>query len=167
MESSVSWRSTSTSLPSTSFFSLRTLAAFSVQPGYSRNCFARYALQYFPISAMGDPPHFLIDSISVSTLEAASTCPRSIRQSSARRKPRAYHCTSAPGSPGVTPLVKWRPLAQVAGGGLVRVVAWYDNEWGYAHRLADLLGRLARENRGRTEGEMMANLLTLDDLDLA
>ncbi|HYX24196.1 MAG TPA: hypothetical protein VFC23_08605 [Thermoanaerobaculia bacterium] len=45
----------------------------------------------------------------------------------------------------MTPLVKWRPLVQVAGGGLVRVVAWYDNEWGYAHRLADLLGRLARE----------------------
>ncbi|HSS78488.1 MAG TPA: type I glyceraldehyde-3-phosphate dehydrogenase [Thermoanaerobaculia bacterium] len=34
------------------------------------------------------------------------------------------------------------PLIQVAGGGLTRVVAWYDNEWGYAHRLADLLGRL-------------------------
>jgi glyceraldehyde 3-phosphate dehydrogenase len=35
------------------------------------------------------------------------------------------------------------PLIQVADGGLARVVAWYDNEWGYAHRLADLLGRLA------------------------
>jgi glyceraldehyde 3-phosphate dehydrogenase len=35
------------------------------------------------------------------------------------------------------------PLVMVAGGGLARVVAWYDNEWGYAHRLADLLGRLA------------------------
>lgn len=35
------------------------------------------------------------------------------------------------------------PLVQVAGGGLARIVAWYDNEWGYAHRLADLLGRLA------------------------
>jgi glyceraldehyde 3-phosphate dehydrogenase len=34
------------------------------------------------------------------------------------------------------------PLIQVAGGGLARVVAWYDNEWGYAHRLADLLERL-------------------------
>lgn len=37
------------------------------------------------------------------------------------------------------------PLVQVTGGRLVRVVAWYDNEWGYAHRLADLLVRLARE----------------------
>jgi len=34
------------------------------------------------------------------------------------------------------------PLVQVAAGGLARVVAWYDNEWGYAHRLADLLSRL-------------------------
>jgi glyceraldehyde 3-phosphate dehydrogenase len=36
------------------------------------------------------------------------------------------------------------PLIQTAGGGLTRVVAWYDNEWGYAHRLADLLELLAR-----------------------
>ena len=35
------------------------------------------------------------------------------------------------------------PLVQVAGGGLARVIAWYDNEWGYSHRLADLLERLA------------------------
>ncbi len=35
------------------------------------------------------------------------------------------------------------PLVQVAGGGLARIVAWYDNEWGYAHRLADLLERLS------------------------
>jgi glyceraldehyde 3-phosphate dehydrogenase len=36
------------------------------------------------------------------------------------------------------------PLLQVTGGRLARVVAWYDNEWGYAHRLADLLGLIAR-----------------------
>jgi glyceraldehyde 3-phosphate dehydrogenase len=30
---------------------------------------------------------------------------------------------------------------------LVRVVAWYDNEWGYANRLADLLVRLAGVSR--------------------
>jgi glyceraldehyde 3-phosphate dehydrogenase len=35
------------------------------------------------------------------------------------------------------------PLVQSVDGRLVRVVAWYDNEWGYAHRLADLLVRLA------------------------
>ncbi|MBP1643507.1 MAG: hypothetical protein H6Q03_2176, partial [Acidobacteria bacterium] len=25
-----------------------------------------------------------------------------------------------------------------------RVVSWYDNEWGYTHRLAELLAHLAR-----------------------
>jgi len=25
---------------------------------------------------------------------------------------------------------------------LVRVIAWYDNEWGYTHRLADLVAYL-------------------------
>ena len=34
------------------------------------------------------------------------------------------------------------PLVQVAGGRLARVVAWYDNEWGYATRLAELVARL-------------------------
>ena len=33
-------------------------------------------------------------------------------------------------------------LTQQVGGHLVRVMAWYDNEWGYAHRLADLLAFL-------------------------
>lgn len=36
------------------------------------------------------------------------------------------------------------PLVRVVSGGLVRVAAWYDNEWGYAHRLADLLELIAR-----------------------
>jgi glyceraldehyde 3-phosphate dehydrogenase len=35
------------------------------------------------------------------------------------------------------------PLIQVVDGRMARVVAWYDNEWGYANRLADLLERLA------------------------
>jgi glyceraldehyde 3-phosphate dehydrogenase len=34
------------------------------------------------------------------------------------------------------------PLLQRAGDRLFRVVAWYDNEWGYANRLADLLAYL-------------------------
>jgi len=34
-------------------------------------------------------------------------------------------------------------LQQVDEGRLLRVVAWYDNEWGYASRLADLIGRVA------------------------
>jgi glyceraldehyde 3-phosphate dehydrogenase len=36
------------------------------------------------------------------------------------------------------------PLVQVVDGRLARVVAWYDNEWGYANRLADLLVRLSK-----------------------
>ena len=36
------------------------------------------------------------------------------------------------------------PLLQQAGDRLVRVVSWYDNEWGYAHRLLELLAHLAR-----------------------
>jgi glyceraldehyde 3-phosphate dehydrogenase len=31
------------------------------------------------------------------------------------------------------------PLLEVPGTHLARVVAWYDNEWGYAHRVADVL----------------------------
>jgi glyceraldehyde 3-phosphate dehydrogenase len=31
----------------------------------------------------------------------------------------------------------------VIGGNLVKVVAWYDNEWGYACRVADLVKYLA------------------------
>jgi glyceraldehyde 3-phosphate dehydrogenase len=39
------------------------------------------------------------------------------------------------------------PLVQVVGGGLARVAAWYDNEWGYAHRLAELLELMGSRNR--------------------
>jgi len=35
------------------------------------------------------------------------------------------------------------PLIQTSGS-LARVVAWYDNEWGYSNRLAELLARLSR-----------------------
>jgi glyceraldehyde 3-phosphate dehydrogenase len=35
------------------------------------------------------------------------------------------------------------PLLQHVGGRLWRVIAWYDNEWGYAHRLAELAAHLA------------------------
>jgi glyceraldehyde 3-phosphate dehydrogenase len=37
------------------------------------------------------------------------------------------------------------PLVQTVDG-LARVVGWYDNEWGYANRLAELLARLARRS---------------------
>ena len=33
-------------------------------------------------------------------------------------------------------------LTMVLDGGLVKVVAWYDNEWGYSNRVVDLVGRL-------------------------
>lgn len=36
------------------------------------------------------------------------------------------------------------PLTQVIDGSLAKVVAWYDNEWGYSSRVADLIVRLAR-----------------------
>jgi glyceraldehyde 3-phosphate dehydrogenase (phosphorylating) len=35
-------------------------------------------------------------------------------------------------------------LTRTAGEGLVKVVAWYDNEWGYSCRVVDLIERLAR-----------------------
>ena len=34
------------------------------------------------------------------------------------------------------------PLTQVLGERMVKVVAWYDNEWGYAMRVAELIGKL-------------------------
>ncbi len=43
------------------------------------------------------------------------------------------------------------PLLEAVGERLVRVVAWYDNEWGYANRLADLLELHRRERRVKSE----------------
>ena len=34
------------------------------------------------------------------------------------------------------------PLTSVVGGTQIKVVAWYDNEWGYANRLVDLAVRI-------------------------
>lgn len=36
------------------------------------------------------------------------------------------------------------PLTQVMDGQLVKVVSWYDNEWGYSARVEELIGRLAK-----------------------
>src|SRR5215469_10803036 len=36
-------------------------------------------------------------------------------------------------------------MTKVMGGNLVKVVAWYDNEWGYSTRVVDLIGFLAKK----------------------
>lgn len=35
-------------------------------------------------------------------------------------------------------------LTNVVGGNLVKVVAWYDNEWGYSHRLVEMAGEVGQ-----------------------
>jgi glyceraldehyde 3-phosphate dehydrogenase len=37
------------------------------------------------------------------------------------------------------------PLTRVVGGNCVKVIAWYDNEWGYSCRLRDLIGFLGKK----------------------
>jgi glyceraldehyde 3-phosphate dehydrogenase len=37
------------------------------------------------------------------------------------------------------------PLTSVVGGNLVKIISWYDNEWGYSTRLADLSEYLAEK----------------------
>ena len=41
------------------------------------------------------------------------------------------------------------PLTNVVGGNLVKVVAWYDNEWGYSNRLVELVADAGRTVRNR------------------
>ena len=36
------------------------------------------------------------------------------------------------------------PLTQVLDGRMAKVIAWYDNEWGYSSRIEDLIVRLAK-----------------------
>ncbi|MEK7067648.1 MAG: type I glyceraldehyde-3-phosphate dehydrogenase, partial [Patescibacteria group bacterium] len=36
-------------------------------------------------------------------------------------------------------------LTKVIGGDLVKVLAWYDNEWGYSNRLTDLCEYIQRK----------------------
>jgi glyceraldehyde 3-phosphate dehydrogenase len=38
------------------------------------------------------------------------------------------------------------PLTQVIEGNLVKVIGWYDNEWGYSNRVQDLIVWLARQD---------------------
>jgi glyceraldehyde 3-phosphate dehydrogenase len=36
------------------------------------------------------------------------------------------------------------PLTQVIEGNLAKVISWYDNEWGYSARVADLIARIGK-----------------------
>jgi glyceraldehyde-3-phosphate dehydrogenase/erythrose-4-phosphate dehydrogenase len=36
------------------------------------------------------------------------------------------------------------PSTNVLDGSMVKILAWYDNEWGYSCRLVDLAARLAK-----------------------
>ena len=36
------------------------------------------------------------------------------------------------------------PLTKVIDGDLVKIIAWYDNEWGYSHRLVDMVERMGK-----------------------
>ena len=38
-------------------------------------------------------------------------------------------------------------LTKVVDGDLVKVVAWYDNEWGYANRLVEMVAELAKKKK--------------------
>ena len=37
------------------------------------------------------------------------------------------------------------PLTDVVGGNLIKVVAWYDNEWGYSNRLVELAADFGKD----------------------
>ena len=37
-------------------------------------------------------------------------------------------------------------LTDVVAGNLIKVVAWYDNEWGYSNRLVELVADFGKEN---------------------
>ncbi|PSJ19752.1 erythrose-4-phosphate dehydrogenase, partial [Halomonas sp. ND22Bw] len=37
---------------------------------------------------------------------------------------------------------------RVAGGRLIKMLGWFDNEWGFANRMLDVAGRIARLGPG-------------------
>ena len=48
--------------------------------------------------------------------------------------------SSPPTSSGTRPRASSRPATRWSPGNLVKVLGWYDNEWGYSNRLVDLVG---------------------------
>lgn len=48
------------------------------------------------------------------------------------------------------------PLTSVVGGNLLKVVAWYDNEWGYSNRLVELVADTGRLLHGDTTSAALA-----------
>jgi hypothetical protein len=58
-------------------------------------------------------------------------------------------------------------LTSVVGGNLLKVVAWYDNEWGYSNRLVELtadVGRMLNEKEGDGQPEEPQNKPTTEDI---
>ncbi|MFN3405277.1 MAG: type I glyceraldehyde-3-phosphate dehydrogenase [Cytophagaceae bacterium] len=47
-------------------------------------------------------------------------------------------------------------MTQVVDGDLVKILAWYDNEWGYANQLIKAAERMARIKRSQQQNEMAA-----------
>ena len=47
------------------------------------------------------------------------------------------------------------PLTQVVGGNLLKVVAWYDNEWGYSNRLVEVTADVGKALAGDNGGNSM------------
>lgn len=45
-------------------------------------------------------------------------------------------------------------------GNLVKMMLWYDNEWGYANRVADMAFYVAQRARGRSHGDVRAEMMS-------
>jgi glyceraldehyde 3-phosphate dehydrogenase len=50
------------------------------------------------------------------------------------------------------------PLTSVVGGNMVKVVAWYDNEWGYSNRLVELTADIGAQLQKVSSGSLEENL---------
>jgi len=44
----------------------------------------------------------------------------------------------------------------VIGGNMAKVISWYDNEWGYSMRVADLVSYIAMREKARVPQEKAA-----------